>query len=425
MRLLCIGINHKTADLALREKLAFDQAQTKRALKSLAQSWPKAEFVIVSTCNRTEIYTSRFVHGHPRESELRDWLGETKKLSTTEFENSLYTLSDAQAAEHLFEVAAGMDSLVPGEAEIAAQVKAAYALAAQAWTAKSVLNELFQTAFHVAKHIRTETKIGQGKVSVASVAIDHVLDCFKSIEGKCVLNVGAGKMNKLMLKHLIELGAGKIIVANRSIQKARTLAAECYGTAATIKSVPKHLKQADIVLASTAAARPIISHGMVKTAQESRKFRPMLIVDIAVPRDVDERVGNIKNISLYNIDDLEKVVAKTVKTRKDQKAAAGKIITEHVDELMSSLNIRDVGPVIEALYNSMRKIADDELASALKKLSSHPDCQEDAEIIKRTLHRMVRKIVHPATRNLRKQTGEASRADIAAIRRLFDLDELL
>ena len=200
MRIVCIGISHKTAGVELRERLAFDPAGRARALSRLRRRWPDAEFALLSTCNRVELYTARPVHGHPRPEELLNWLGGFHKVPAGEFAGAIYELTDADAAAHLFAVAAGLDSLVPGEAEIAAQVKDAYAAASKAGTAGKALNEMFQQAFHVLKHVRSETPIGVGKVSVATVAIDCIDKVFDTPAGKCVLSIGAGKMNQLMLK---------------------------------------------------------------------------------------------------------------------------------------------------------------------------------------------------------------------------------
>ncbi|MCK4602832.1 MAG: glutamyl-tRNA reductase, partial [Phycisphaerae bacterium] len=293
MRILCIGISHKTADVALREKLAFDAGQVRCALAELAGRWKQAEFVVLSTCNRTELYTARPIHGHPREEELRHWLGEFRGIGPAEYDAALYTLTDANAVRQLFAVAAGLDSLVVGEAQIASQLKEAYAQALQASAARTVMNKLFQRAFRAAKEIRSETQLADGKVSIASVAIDFVARAFETLKAKRVLNVGAGKMNELMLKHLAGLGVGQILVANRSPQRAAELAAAVGAKAVAMEELAERLGQVDIVLTSTASPEPIITRKMIETAQRRRKCQPLLIVDIAVPRDVEAGVGEL------------------------------------------------------------------------------------------------------------------------------------
>ena len=423
MRVLCIGISHKTASVHLRERMMFDPGMLGTALGHLGRRWPECEFLALSTCNRTELYAARAVHGHPREQELRQLLGEMHSVGLHEYEACIYTLADDEAARHLFSVAAGLDSLVPGEVQITSQIKEAYAAAVAAGTARSVMNDLFQCALHVAKHARNETDIAAGKVSVASVAIDCVAELFGTLEGKCVLSVGAGKMNDLMLKHAQRLGPRQVVVANRSAAKAQQLAKAHKASAAPLAELPALLNEADVLLTSTAAKEPIITRSMVEAAMKHRPMRPMLIVDIAVPRDVEESVRAVKHVHLFNIDDLKGVVDKTLADRNVHQAGVRKIIDVHVQEFMEALRVRGVAPAIDALYRRMKDIADEELAEAGRKFSSHPDAKEDALILQRALHRTIRRILHPAAANLRKSAASGdARADLAAIRKLFDLE---
>lgn len=423
MRVLCLGINHKTADVAVREKLVFDAGAGRAALRQLAGTWLGAEFLILSTCNRTEVYTARPLHGHPRDHELRAWLAQFRGVSEAEFGRSLYTLEDAEAMRHLFAVAAGMDSLVPGEDQIVAQLKQAYALAVEAGAAGAVLNEVVQTAFHAAKHVRTETGIASGKVSVASVAIEFVSRIFETLAGKCVLNVGAGKMNELMLRQLVRRGCTDVLVTNRSFDRARRLAEACGAQAVPFNDLADHVARADVVLTSTASEAAILSRRMIERAQARRRWRPLLIVDIAVPRDVEPQAGELDNVFLYNIDDLDRVVRTTIERRHGEREAAEAILAEHLGELTDRLSVRDVAPTIEALYRTMQRIADEELRSARNKLAQHDDTEADMEILRRTLHRTIRRILHPCTARLRESAATGAAANrIAALRELFDLD---
>ncbi len=418
MRILCTGISHKTAPVALRERLALDEAL---AARDLAARWEAAEFVVLSTCNRTEIYVARPVHGHPREEELRRWLCDRGGAGA---EAALYTFADGEAVGHLFAVAAGLDSLVPGEAQIAAQLKGAYAAAAEAGAARGRLADLMQRALHVGKRVRTETAIGEGKVSVASVAVDSLAKRLGRLAGRCVLNVGAGKMNELMLRRLAGLGAGRIVVANRSPERADELAAKCGAETAPFDQLEALLSKADVVVTSTAAEAPIITADMLARALAGRAERPMLIIDIAVPRDVEAAAGALEGVRLYNIDDLEAVVRATLRTREQERSAAEEIVEEEVAAFLKELNVRDVAPTIDALYGFMRGIAEEELADGLNKLSTHEDAEADAEVIRRVLRRAIGRILHPAARHLRQAAGaDAARADVAALRRLFDLEE--
>ena len=424
MRIICVGVNHRTAPLAVREKLAFDAAGARRALDDLRKRWPRGEFMIVSTCNRTEIYSARPVHGHPRTEQLRGWLADFHAIDPRQLADAAYCLADADAAAHLFAVASGLDSLVPGEDQIVGQLKEAFAAAVEAGAARAAIGELVQTALHTAKHVRSETGIALGKVSVASVAIEFVRRIYETLDGKVVLSVGAGRTGELMLQHLEKPGGPEILIANRSGDRAETLARKVGGTAVPFGDLGEHLVRADVVLCSTGSSEPVITREMVRGAQRRRNFRPLLIVDVAVPRDVAADAGEIENVFLYNIDDLEKIVDETLAKRKGHRAAADAIIAEHVDELRHWLNIRGVAPTIDALYRRLEAIAAEELREARNKLAAHDDADADEEILRRTLHRTIRRILHPLAAHLRKRAaGDDARAHVAAIRELFDLDE--
>jgi glutamyl-tRNA reductase len=422
MRILCIGLNHKTAGVALRERLSFDPHACSPALANLRDQWPSAEFLLLSTCNRTEIYLARPVHGHPREEELHLWLARWQGVSLDQFVGSLYNLADADAMDHMFEVACGLDSLVPGEAQIVQQLKRAYDRSAEIEASGPIMHMLVQAALHVAKHVRNETDIGAGRVSVASVAIDCACERLESLTGKSVLSVGAGKMNRLMLQHLRELGVGEMIITNRTRAKADELAQATGGRPVPFEEFPRHLAEADIVLCSTASDTPLIRRKDLRQAMAGRNGQEMLILDLAVPRDVEQSVTEISGVHLYNIDDLQGVVQRTLHERNSQRDQAQPIIEEHREQLRQELNVRAVAPTIKALYEKMNLIADEELSSAANKFAEHDDTEEDLEILRLTLHRTIRRMLHPCTANLRSMAGtDLARADVAALQRLFDL----
>jgi glutamyl-tRNA reductase len=276
----------------------------------------------------------------------------------------------------------------------------------------------------VAKHIRTETEIAMGKVSVASLAADFVRQLFETLKGKCVLNIGAGKMNAVMLSHLCEMQAEKLVIVNRSRPAAEELAGQVGGAVGDFARLEDHLAEADVVVTSTASDEPIVTAAMVRAAQRRRNWRPLLIVDIAVPRDVAPDAGRIDNVFLYNIDDLDGIVQANLESRSSGHGQARGIISEHVDELMASLKVRKVAPTIKSLYKKMHHIAEQELADARNRFSTHSDADEDIEILRRTLHRTIRRILHPCTQQLRKAADtDAARAHVASIRELFELDE--
>jgi glutamyl-tRNA reductase len=422
MRILCVGLSHKTAPVALREQVAFDSRQTARALDELRAAWPEAEFLVLSTCNRTEIYCARPVHGPPRDEQLRDWLARQAQVHGRELAACLLALHDRQAVEHLYAVAAGLDSLVTGEAQIIAQVKQAYALACAQQVVGPVLNPLVQEALHVAKHVQSQTHLGQGRASVASVAIDLVARVLDPLRGKCALSVGAGKMSRLMLCRLRTLGAGPILIANRSADHARQLAAATGGSVLPLERLGQRLYQADLVLASTGSSTALISRPMVEQAQRRRDFRPMLLMDMGVPRDVDPQAAAVRNVHLYNIDDLEHVAAGSLALRDGQRAAAQAIIDDHVQARMKSLTMLRIAPTIEALYRRMDQLMRQELAQARPRLGDHADSQEHLAVLERTMRRTVRRVMHPFAVNLRRAAaeGDVSRY-LAMIHDLFNL----
>ncbi len=422
MRVLCCGANHRTAPIEVRERLALDPAGVREQLAALRARWPDAELLLLSTCNRTELYAVRPVHERPRAENLRrhleDLAGEPLPAA------SLYERTDAEALRHLFRVAAGLDSLVPGEGQIVAQLKDAFTAALEQGASRSLMNRTVETALHVAKHVRTETGLASGKVSVASVAVELVRQVFEDLTRKTILSIGAGKMNQLMLAHLTELHPGQVLIANRSPERAEALARCAGGRPVAFEDLGEHLAAADVVLTSTGADEPVLGAEAVRTAQKARNWRPLLIVDIAVPRDVSPAAGELDSVFLYNVDDLQAVVERTLGGRRDEFVRAERIVERHVEELQETMQVRDAAPTIRDLYRRMRRIADDELEEAAGKFASHPDAEEDMIILRRTLHRTLRKVLHPVARNLRKDAGrEGARSRLATIRRLFGLDE--
>ncbi len=421
MRILCLGASYKTAGVELRERLAFDDASADDALRRLRRRWPGAEFALLSTCNRTEIYNIRPVHGHPRSDELTRWLGRSRGVPSESLEGSLYTLADAEAAEHLFLVTAGLDSLVPGEAEIVQQVKQAHALARESGSAGGAMNDLFATALHTAKHIRSETTVSEGKVSVASVAVDCARRATGELSSAAVLSIGAGEMNRRMLELFRSAGVGSLAVANRSRDKADALAAEHEAAVVAFDAIADRLAGFDVVVTSTGSSAPVLSRSAVRRAMDQRDGAEMVLVDIAVPRDIDPGAGELPGVHLFNIDDLEHVVRTTIHTRRSARDDASDILEEHVTGLLRDLHLRTIAPVIDALYRNVETIGSEELRRAQKKLTD--SAAVPSEVVREAIHRVIRRTLHPVADSLRNPPGrETARADAAALERLFDLD---
>ena len=422
MRILCVGANHKTAPLALRERLAFDEPAARAALEVLRRDYPQAGFVILSTCNRCELYVLRPLHARPRVEEIRAFFGTFHHLPRQQYDHALYVHADTEAVRHLFDVAAGLDSLVPGEDQILAQVKAAYELARAVGTTNAELNELFQLAFAAAKEVRSSTRIGAGKVSVASVAVDLARQVLGQLAGRCVLSVGAGKMNTIMLRQLRRSGAGPILVANRSGKRAAELAAACGGQAVPFENLTQALADADVVVCSTGSPQPVITADKLAAALARRPDRPLLLIDIAVPRDVEPQAGRLAGVRLYNIDDLKAVAERNIQLRRDQLQACRGIIDRRTAEYFHRLHVREVAPTIKALYRHMRTIADEELAAIENKLTGQP--QRDVQLIRQAFYRTLRRALHGPVSNLRRAAGsEAARKHADILRQLFNLPE--
>jgi glutamyl-tRNA reductase len=422
MRILCVGLNHKTAPVSLRERLAFDAPAARLAMETLRGRYGDVELAILSTCNRTELYLARPLHGRPREEEVRDFLGRFHGVPRDDYDGSLYVHADAEAVRHLFTVAAGLDSLVPGEDQILAQVKDAYRAARGLDATGAALNELFQLAFAAAKDVRTRTGINVGKVSVASVAVDFARREFDDLAGKCVLSVGAGKMNVVMLRSLAALGAAPLLVANRSGDRAAALANECGGSPVPFAKLADALAGADVVVCSTASADPVIAARQVAAAMARRPERTMLIIDIAVPRDVDPAANDVPGVRLRNIDDLRGVVEKNLRLRSTEIDAGREIVDARVAEYVRRRHVREVAPAIESLYQHMRGVADAELAAVRNKLTG--DAGKDEQLMRAAFHRALRRILHVPVSRLRDAAGtEAARRHAAVLRDLFGLGD--
>jgi glutamyl-tRNA reductase len=423
MRLICLTVSHATANVALREKLAIPPRDLDAALAELKTSFPAAEFMILSTCNRTEIYVARATHGHPRIETLLTWWAGRSDVPPEALEAVVDTYTDSDAIGHVFSVAAGLESLVPGEVQILGQLKDAYQDARQAGSTGTLINTLIQSALRAGKEVRHVTGIDQGKVSVASVAIDCVLDHAADLADLNVLSIGAGEMGRLMLQRLVELTPKALWVTNRSADKATQMASQLGAQAVSIDTLDDYLAQADIVLTSTAAAEVILTHARLATMMENRDA-PLLIMDIALPRDVAPTAGEIAGVTLYNIDDLDRIVAASMDQRRDLLDAANDALAPHIAGMIEKLHVRRVVPTIQRLYDAMEAMAQEELTAAGDKFADHSDAEEDMAILQRTIRRVIRRTLHPAARMLRKQAGTPQGEHFAQVlKELFELDE--
>jgi len=407
-RLMLLGINHTTAPLEVREKISFSADQQRLALELFRQRFPDSECVLLSTCNRVEFYTARTLEGQPGVKEMADFLGEFHRLQPEQLKGHLYHKTERAVIEHLFSVACSLDSMVLGETQILGQVRSAYDSAHQLQATGPLLNPLFQRALAVGKQVMAETAIGEGRLSVASVAVDYARRIFDRFGDKTVLSIGAGKMSILALQHFKELVPKKLLVCNRDPAKAQALAQRFDGDPVPFETLYDHLVAADIVITSTGALQPIIVKHSFEAILKRRRYRPIFLIDIALPRDVEAAVGHLDNVYLCNLDDLQQVVASTQTTRHDAMDAAQKIVGDHVEEFIVHHRARELGPVIERLQRHYHEIARQELQRTMGKFPDMSD-SERAHLEDLT-RRIVNKILHEPIQAMR-QRGHAGDID--------------
>src|SRR5213075_888110 len=422
-RLLVVGLNHTTAPLEVRETLVFDEQQTADALRKLREQFPEAEAVLLSTCNRVEMYVARSVHGHPREEEMIDFLAGFHGLSPAQVTSHFYRKADKDAAAHLFAVASSLDSMVLGETQIVGQVRAAYDIARAAGAAGANLNPLFQRALAIAKRVMSETPLSEGRLSVASVAVEYARRIFDHFNDKTLLCIGAGKMGALVLQGFAALGPGKVLIANRDSEKAAALSKQFGGQPSGLDKLDDHLIAADIVISSTGSAHPIITRQRFEHLLKQRRYRPIFIIDIAMPRDVEAAVGQIENVYLYNIDDLQQVVSDTQAQRAGAVEAARKIVEEQLEDFVAWHRTRELGPLIDQLYKRYHQVAQEEVSRTMNKFGQISE--EERQQLEELARRIVNKLLHDPIQTLKHSDSMHGQIGqyLHAMERLFKLSE--
>jgi glutamyl-tRNA reductase len=409
---LVLGINHRTAPVEVREKVVFADEDLHSALDELALVPDVREAVIVSTCNRTELYC--FVDSI--DVPLDEWLEQWHELASRSVDDSLYRLDGPRAVAHAFAVASGLYSMILGEPQILGQLKEAYREANDRGTTGPYLHRLFQAAFSVAKRVRTGTHIGANAVSVAAAAVALARTIFDRLDERTVLLVGAGETIALTARHLRAQGLKRVIVANRSIERARELAAEFGGFAVTLDELPAHLAQADIVVSSTASPTPVITADAARAATKKRRHRPIFMVDIAVPRDIEPAVAALDDVYLYTIDDLQGVVSENLESRRRAARDADRLVAAEVDRFEMQLRTLDAVPAIRALRSTAASVREQTLEQARRMLASGRSPEIVLEFLANTL---TNRLIHRPSQRLRDaaETGDAALLDSA--RRLY------
>jgi glutamyl-tRNA reductase len=419
MHLVLVGTSYQRAPVELRELLAYDPELRRASLHRLSAEG--AEAAIVSTCNRTEAY---LVAADPEQAEERIYaeLGALSGLAESELAPALYTLTDQPAALHLFRVAAGLDSMVPGEAQILGQVREAYGAAREARAAGPTIHRLFRQALRVGKRVRTETAIGENPASVSSAAAELAERVFEELAGRRILLLGAGKTADLTAANLISRGVGEIVVANRSPERAEALARRFGGRAVSFAEVEEEVEKADVVVASTSSQGYVLSAQQVERAMRRRRGQPVFFIDIAVPRDVDPEVNEIEGCYLYDIDDLERVVAESVAGRREEAVRAEAIVSVEADVFRAWQLSLDVVPAIASLRARAEAIRRAELERAEGRLGSLSPSQRRA--VESLTAQIVNKLLHKPTVRMKEAAAAAEGVLYAdAVRHLFDLGD--
>ncbi|NWL78502.1 glutamyl-tRNA reductase [Pseudomonas taiwanensis] len=417
MAFIALGINHKTASVDVRERVAFTPEQLVEALQQLCRITPSREAAILSTCNRSELYLEQ---DHPSTDEVLAWLAGYHNLSLEELRACAYVHQDDDAVRHMMRVASGLDSMVLGEPQILGQMKSAYAVAREAGTVGPLLGRLFQATFSTAKTVRTDTAIGENPVSVAFAAVSLAKQIFSDLHRSQALLIGAGETITLVARHLHEQGVKRIVVANRTLERASILAEEFGAHAVLLADMPQELVNSDIVISSTASQLPILGKGAVERALKQRRHKPIFMVDIAVPRDIEPEVGELDDVYLYTVDDLHEVVAENLKSRQGAAQAAEELVGAGVDEFMQRLRELAAVDVLRAYRQQAERLRDEEVAKAQRLLQNGTSAEE---VMAQLARGLTNKLLHAPSVQLKKLSADGRFDALVVAQELFALDE--
>jgi len=416
MPIFAFGINHKTAPVEIRERVAFSPERLPEALQQLVKQSNVSEAAILSTCNRTELYCGM---DDDDTEKVLSWFHQFHGLTREEVAPFFYAHPDKDGIQHILRVASGLDSLVLGEPQILGQIKQAYSAANHAKTVGPMLNRLFQHTFSVAKQVRSDTAIGASPVSVAFAAVSLSKQIFSGFEKHTALLIGAGETIELVARHLHQSGIGRLIIANRTVEKAHVLASELGGYAIALSELPDHLAEADIVISSTASQLPILGKGAVESALKKRKHRPMLMVDIAVPRDIEAEVGNLADVYLYTVDDLKEIIDEGLKSRQEAAKQAEEIIDNQVTHFLGWMRSLDAVDAIREFRESGEAMRDQATDTALRQLQSGKDPEQ---VVQELARQLTNRLLHTPCEQMR-EAGYNGRIELLdAASELFQLN---
>jgi glutamyl-tRNA reductase len=418
--LLALGISHKTAPVALRERLAFSESQAVEFAKQIAESPEVHEAVVISTCNRTEVY---LVVGDPvqAETDVLGMLARRAGIRPTELAHEIYSPRNCEAARQLYRVTAGLESMIVGEAEIQGQVKRAFEAAMSAGVTGPLSNRLFAAALTTGKRVRSETGIGSSRVSVPSVAVDLAQDVLGGLEDRHVVILGAGETSELTAQALAHQGVGTIFVANRHADRALSLAQRFGGSVVGLDKLPEQLLEADIVVSSTSSPHPIVGSEELALVMAGRRGRPLLLIDIAVPRDIDSRCADVDGVTLYDIDDLQAVVRRNLGARKEIVPQAEEIVEEEIRRFARWLGQAETLPTVTALREHGNALVEQILAENSGRWESASE--RDLMRVEAVARAVLNRLLHEPTIRLRSFSQERGHASLQLVRELFGLDE--
>jgi glutamyl-tRNA reductase len=417
MPLIALGLNHQTAPLALREKVSLDVDRLPQALAGLREVAGVEEAALLSTCNRTEIY-AQVAAG--QESGLAAWLERHHGLEAGALSDYLYQHRDGEAVRHLFRVATGLDSLILGEPQILGQVKEAWQAARDNHSLRTPLDRLFQQTFAVAKRVRTDTRIGAHPVSVAFAAVRLARQVFADLDHACVLLIGAGDTIELAARHLVEAKVKRLLVANRTLEHAHSLASRHGGVAMPLSDVARHLPEADIVISATASREPILRKDAVQAALKARKHRPMFLLDLAVPRDIAEDVAELPDVYVYTVDDLEQAIEENRASRREAAQQAEAIIELQVEHYLSWWQAQGRQDALRKLRANGVAAREEMLAKAQAELARGEDPQH---VLERLAHQLTNKLLHGPSAALRQAALDGDADLLRAAERLYESDD--
>lgn len=421
-----IGCSHHRTPLEIREKLAFSPEQVRQALAVFSSRFPESESVLLSTCNRVELYTAtQSLERLPSAADLGSFLADFHNLRAADFQEQLHTTEDEQAIKHLFMVASSLDSMIVGEAQILSQVKSAYELACEGASAGGLMHSAFQRATAVARRIANETEIHRRRISVPSVAVSEVAtQFFERFDDKRILLIGAGDMGTETLKYLTDAGAKQIRIVNRNPERAIELAKQFEAITEPWENLETCVSEADLVVSTTSSTEPIFTLDRFKKVLQRRKRRAILILDLAVPRDFDAAIADLPDVYVFSVDDLQKVCDRNIELRQKEWPRAERIVQEETQKFMAEMIHRGSGPTIKLLREQADRIKQEELQRLLGRLQPHGVNETVANEVSISFERLVNKLLHPPLQSLRENADTSHHASMLdALRKLFQLRE--